>query len=232
MVQVIPERGNTYTLEVRPVGHPGMTFLPGQFAWITVQNSPFSDTEHPFSISSSAERSNCLSFTIREFGNFTRGIKNLQPGQRVWVDGPYGAFSVDRQTHAKGFAFIAGGVGITPMMSMLRTLADRRDQRPLLLIYANKDWENVIFREEIEQLKENLNLRLVHVIENPSENWHGEKGFISLEMLERILPKPTQRNDWEIFICGPEPMMNSVENNLSKLGVWWGDFHSERFNLV
>lgn len=232
VVQVIPERGNTYTLEVKPVGHQGMKFLPGQFAWITVWNSPFSDTEHPFSISSSAEHPGYLSFTIKEFGKFTQQIKTLQPGQRVWVDGPYGAFSLDRHTHAKGFAFIAGGVGITPMMSMLRTLADRGDQRPLLLIYANKDWDKVIFREEIEHLKARLNLQVIHVVENPPNNWNGEKGYINREVLERTLPKPIQRNDWEIFICGPEQMMNSVESYLPQLGIWWGDFHSERFNLV
>jgi predicted ferric reductase len=230
--QVIPERGNTYTLEIKPLGHLGMKFLPGQFAWITIWNSPFSDTEHPFSISSSAERPDHLCFTIKEFGNFTQRIKTLQLGQRVWVDGPYGAFSLDRHTHARGFAFIAGGVGITPIMSMLRTLADRRDQRPLVLIYANKNWDNVIFREEIDELKQRLNLKVVHVLENPPESWQGEKGYINQEILERALPKPLQRNDWEIFICGPDPMMNTVESNLPKLGVWWGDFHSERFNLV
>ncbi len=232
VVRVIPERGNTYTLEVKPVGHRGMKFSPGQFAWLTIWDSPFSDTEHPFSISSSAEHTNCLSFTIKEFGDFTQRIKTLQPGQRLWVDGPYGAFSIDRHHHAKGFAFIAGGVGITPIMSMLRTLADRRDPRPLLLFYANKNWDNVIFREELEQLKASLNLQVVHVLETPPEGWQGEKGYITKEMLERYLPTPSQRNDWEIFICGPEPLMNSVEKNLPQIGVWWGDFHSERFNLV
>lgn len=232
VVRVTPERGNTYTLEVRPVGHRGMNFLPGQFAWITVWHSPFSDTEHPFSISSSAERPDCLSFTIKEFGDFTQRIKTLQPGQRLWVDGPYGAFSVDRHSHAKGFAFIAGGVGITPMMSMLRTLADRGDRRPLLLIYANKSWDNVIFREEIEHLKDRLNLQVVHVLEISPESWQGEQGFLNQQILERTLPKPAQRNEWEIFICGPERMMDAVEKTLPSLGVWWGDYHSERFDLV
>lgn len=112
VVRVIPKRGNTYTLEVKPVGHRGMQFSPGQFAWLTIWNSPFSDTEHPFSISSSAGRTNCLSFTIKEFGDFTRQIKTLQPGQRLYVDGPYGAFSTDRHRHAKGFALIAGRIAL------------------------------------------------------------------------------------------------------------------------
>jgi 3-phenylpropionate/trans-cinnamate dioxygenase ferredoxin reductase subunit len=64
--KVIPERGNAWTLVLRPNGHPGMRFEPGQFAWITVWDSPFKDHEHPFSISSSAEEKGRLTFTIKE----------------------------------------------------------------------------------------------------------------------------------------------------------------------
>lgn len=230
--KVIPERGNAWSLVLKPVGHPGMTFMPGQFAWITAWKSPFADTEHPFSFSSSASQPNRLAFTIKELGDFTATIKTLQPGQKVYLDGPFGHFSVDRHPHARMFAFIAGGVGITPMMSMLRTLVDRGDKRPLLLIYANKDWENIIFREELESLKDSLNLTLIHVLEKAPPDWTGETGFVSESLLERYLPKDLPRNSIEVFICGPQPMMNAVENSLIKLGVPFGDFHSERFNLV
>jgi predicted ferric reductase len=230
--KVIAERGNAWSLVLKPVGHPGMTFMPGQFAWITAWKSPFADTEHPFSFSSSASQPNRLAFTIKELGDFTATIKTLQPGQKVYLDGPFGHFSVDRHPHARTFAFIAGGVGITPMMSMLRTLADRGDERPLLLFYANKDWENVIFREELESLKASLNLTLIHVLEKAPPDWTGETGFITESILGRYLPKDLPRNSIEVFICGPQPMMDAVENALIKLGIPFGDFHSERFNLV
>lgn len=230
--QVLQERGNSWTLVVKPQGHAGMQFMPGQFAWLTAWKSPFSDTEHPFSISSSANHSDHLAFTIKELGDFTSTIKELQVGQKVYLDGPFGAFSVDRHPLAPQFAFIAGGVGITPIMSMLRTLADRGDKRSLLLIYANRDWESVIFREELEALKSRLNLTLVHVLANPPEGWTGESGFVSQEMLDRYLPKEKARNTIEVFICGPQPMMNAAESSLIKIGVPLGDFHSERFNLV
>ncbi|MBN1145985.1 MAG: ferric reductase-like transmembrane domain-containing protein [Anaerolineales bacterium] len=232
VAEVISERANSYTLVAKPVGHQGMKFQPGQFAWLTAWSTPFADTEHPFSLSSSAEHPDRVALTIKEFGDFTQRIKELEVGQKIFLDGPYGAFSIDRHPHAIGFVFIAGGVGITPMMSMMRTMADRGDQRPVVLIYANKDWENVIFREQIDQLKDRLNLQVVHVLESPAEGWQGESGYVSREILERHLPNPFERNQWEIFICGPEPMMNAVERSLTNLGVWWGDFHSERFNLV
>lgn len=230
--KVIEERSNTWTLVVKPLGHAGMKFMPGQFAWLTALKSPFADAEHPFSISSSACQTEQLSFTIKELGDFTRTIKQLGPGQKVYLDGPFGAFSVDRQAHAPQFAFIAGGVGITPIMSMLRTLADRGDKRPLLLIYGNQDWENIIFREELESLISKLNLRVVHVLGKPPQDWSGEKGFINQEILDRYLPKEKARDTIEVFICGPLPMMNAVETALSKIGVPVGDFHSERFDLV
>jgi predicted ferric reductase len=226
------EHGNAWTLAVKPVGHAGMRFIPGQFAWLTAWNSPFSDREHPFSISSSASNPEKIEFTIKELGDFTSTIKEMKPGQKVYLDGPFGAFSVDRHPHAKGYNFIAGGIGITPFMSMLRTLKDRNDKRPLLLIYANNRWEDITFREEIEALQNSLNLKVVHVLANPPEGWQGERGFVTSEILERYLPEEREANVYETFICGPPPMMDAIERTLPKLGISLGDFHSERFNLV
>jgi predicted ferric reductase len=123
-------------------------------------------------------------------------------------------------------------VGITPIMSMLRTLADRGDQRPLLLIYANLDWDNIIFREELEILKEQLKLSLVYVLAKPSDGWSGETGYVTQAMLDRYLPKEKERDTIEVFVCGPPPMMDAVELALTRIGVPFGDYHSERFNLV
>jgi 3-phenylpropionate/trans-cinnamate dioxygenase ferredoxin reductase subunit len=230
--KVIPERGNAWTVVLRPENHKGFRFQPGQFAWITAWDSPTRDHEHPFSFSSSAKESSLLAFTIKELGDFTASIKNLSQSQRVYVDGPYGAFSIDRHPHAQEFAFIAGGIGITPMMSMMRTMADRGDSRPLTLIYANKTIESVTFLEELEKLAPRLNLKIVHVLESPSEDWTGEKGFVNAEILERNLPADRRPNWIEILICGPGPMMNAVEKALIQIGVPLGDFHSERFDLV
>lgn len=227
---VIQERGNAWTLALRPDGHKGLTFSPGQFAWLTIWDSPFSDREHPFSFSSSAAQPERLAFTIKELGDFTARIRQVQPGQAVYLDGPHGAFSIDRHPDAPGYVFIAGGVGITPMMSMLRTLADRGDRRPLLLIYASKTWDAVTFREEIEGLEKRLNLRVAHVLEKAHEGWAGETGFVNADILRRYLPDNSA--ECEHFICGPEPMMNAVEKTLNQLGVPFAQFHSERFNLV
>ena len=232
VIDVREQPGKAYSLTLKPIGHAGFRFHPGQFAWITAWNSPFADTEHPFSFSSSAEQPGTIEFTIKELGDFTSTIKSMQPGQTVYVDGPYGAFSIDRHPHARGFVFIAGGIGITPMLSMLRTLADRNDRRPLTLIYANKTLDTAPFRGEIEQLKPRLDLRVVEVLENPPPDWQGEQGFVTRAVLDRHLPADRVKDVYEIFICGPKPMMDAVEKALVQSGIFIGDFHSERFDLV
>lgn len=232
VVSVIEERGNAWTMVLRPEGHPGLKFKPGQFAWLSVWDSPLKDHEHPFSISSSAENDKTLAFSIKELGDFTSTIKNLKPEHTVYVDGPYGSFSVDRHPSAREYIFIAGGVGITPIMSTLRTLADRGDGRPLTLLYANKDLDSMTFCEEIETLKTRLHLKFVPVLEKPSEGWTGERGYLNAEILSHYIPDERVQDRFEVFICGPSPMMDAVENALVKLGVPAGDFHSERFDFV
>jgi predicted ferric reductase len=229
VADVIEERGGTWTLVLQPDGHSGLRFKPGQFAWLTLWNSPYAIKEHPFSFSSSAANPQQLRMTIKELGDFTATIKEAQAGKRAYLDGPYGQFSIDRYP-AQGYVFISGGSGIGPIMSMLRTLADREDKRPLLLIYANKEWDGVIFREEIEALQQRLNLQVVHVLEEAPEGWEGETGFITADVLKRYLPE--HRASREYFVCGPDPMMDAVEGALTEIGVPLNNIQSERYNFV
>ncbi len=187
---------------MRPDGHEGFGFKPGQFAWLTVWNSPFAIKEHPFSFSSSAADSGEFSFTVKELGDFTGMVKEISSGERVYLDGSHGQFTVDRWGGPKN-VFVAGGIGVTPIMSMLRTLADRGDRRPLLLVYASRTWEDVIFREELEGLEERLNLRVAHVIEDPPDGWEGERGYVTAGVLDCCLPEGHE--ECEYFTCGRTP---------------------------
>jgi len=153
----------------------------------------------------------------------------VQPGTTAYVEGPHGAFSIDRYP-GPGCVFVAGGVGITPIMSMLRTLADRRDPRPQLLVYGARSWDDVTFRDELEALRERLDLRLVYVLSEPPYDWPGERGRISFELLERHLPQ--DRAERLYFICGPPPMMEGVEQSLRRAGVPWPRIYTERFTMV
>ena len=227
--EIIKEKGNTWTIILHPEGHDGITFQPGQFAWLTLFHSPFSMKGHPFSISSSAEQPSALGFSIKELGDFTRRMKKVVPGQKAFLDGPYGAFSCDRH-QSPGYVFIAGGIGIAPIMSMLRTLADRKSSIPLFLIYAYDSLERLTFDEEIQALGSKLNLQTCYVLKSPPQEWQGETGILSPEIIRHHLPPNYAELDY--FVCGPVPMIHMVERTLFKRGVPLSSIHSELFDLV
>lgn len=227
--EVAVERGGAWTLWLRPVGHEGIRFLPGQFAWLTLGRTPFAIEDHPFSISSSAEDRRRIAFTIKEAGDFTSTIGDVERGSAAYVEGPHGAFSVDRY-EAAGCVFVAGGVGITPIISMLLTLADRGDPHPHLLVYGSRTWQEVTFREELDELRERLRLTVVHVLSDPPQGWRGERGRITTSLLDDHLPN--RRADYLYFVCGPPPMMDAVERSLLQAGVPWPSIYTERFNMV
>jgi predicted ferric reductase len=214
---------------MQPDGHAGFRFRPGQFGWMTLWGSPFKITGHPFSFSSSAEAvDGRVEMTIRNLGDFTSAVDKVPVGQRVYIDGPYGAFTIGNP--ADMHVLIAGGVGITPMTSMIRTFADRGDPRPVILLYGSKDWESITFREDLEALKARLNLTVVHVLADPPPGWTGERGFITAEVFKRHLPPPYA--DHEYFICGPNVMMDAIEAALGQMKVPMSKYHSERYSFV
>lgn len=230
VVEVRAEGGDTTTLTVMPDGHAGLRFAPGQFAWLTARASPFSFEEHPFSFSGSAERPGRLTFSIKALGDFTRTVATIEPGETVYLDGPYGVFSTDRYPQAAGFVFVAAGVGIAPIMSMLRTLADRGDQRPLLLIDANRGLGAMSFRDELEALRGRLDLRIVPVLEDPPPGWLGERGRIDSALLRRVLPATLKAHEY--FVCGPRVVSEIVQRELHSRGVGLGHVHFELFDMV
>ena len=149
-------------------------------------------------------------------------------GTRAFVEGPHGAFTLADE--AEGAVFVAGGVGITPVMSILRTMRDRGDRRPALLVYAAASLERMIFREELEALRGEMNLRIVRVLESPLDGWEEERGWVTDDLLDRLLPVETR--SWHHFVCGPDPMMDVVESALLARGIPGDRLLSERFNIA
>jgi predicted ferric reductase len=231
VAQVRSERGGAWTIKLRPIGHAGISFQPGQFGWIIVGRSPFATTQHPFSFSSSAEVGDgTVEMTIKAAGDFTSTIGDVTVGTKAWVDGPHGVFTPDRN-EGPGFVLIGGGVGITPLMSILRTMADRDDRRPVLLVVGNPKLEEATFLEEIDALTGRLDLRIVHVLQHPDPSWTGETGFIDAELLRRHLPPRAERQQY--FVCGPPPMLDALEAALGdELGIPIDHIHTERFEFV
>lgn len=235
VTDIAEEQGDCWTLTLTPDGHQGLSFLPGQFAWLSLGHSPLAMQEHPFSIASAPRRDGSLQFTIKELGDFTNDIGKTQKGQRAYVDGPYGVFSYDRHPGAPGYVFIAGGIGIAPLIGMIQALADRGDQRHHVMFSAHSEWQRIPRRDELLALSKRLNLTLVFVLEDPPNlddmpDCHGESGYITLEMLKTYLPDEFQH--YQYFMCGPLPMLNAVRDSLDKLQVPATQIHSELFDMA
>lgn len=229
------ERGDAHTLVLKPIGHDGFSFEPGQYAWIKTGRTPFGVGQHPISLSSVAdvEPGGTISFTIKNLGNWSGNVvPNIQPGEKMWVDGPYGVLSADRE-QGMGYVLIAGGVGITPLYSMCQTLAARGDVRPVLLFYGARTYDDLTFREEFEALKDKMNLDVIYVLSEPEDDWEGERGFINAKILSRHFPEQfrKQYHRFVYFICGPEPLMDAMEELLPELGIPRDKVFSERFGM-
>jgi len=232
VVRNTQELGDARTIVLQPIGHNGISFEPGQFAWLLMGNTPFQHEEHPISFSSSAEIApgHEVAFTIKALGDWSGAVvPGIQPGTRVWLDGPYGVFSPDRE-QGPGYVLIGGGIGITPLYSMCLTMADREDVRPVLLFYASRDCQELTFQRELDELSHRMKLRIVYVLEHPAADWHGEAGRIDSALLLRYLPK--RYNRFQYFVCGPPPMMDAMEQSLPTLGIPAENIHTERFDVV
>lgn len=229
--EIRKERGDVWTAVLSPAKGKALRFMPGQFAWLTAWKTPFSDSEHPFSLVSSSEQSDYIEMSIKNLGKFTSKIQALKPGDKVYVDGPYGSFSIDRYPQAKNLVFIPGGIGVTPIMSMLRSMAARGDKRPVRVLYANQTWDATTFREEMEALQKKLNMKLTYIIERPDAGWQGESGFLNADIIRKSIPAEWLNGNSDVFLCGPGPMMNAVEKALIQAGFSESQIHSERFAL-
>ncbi len=225
VIGVRPEHGGAVTLVLDPEKLDGLRFRAGQFAWLTLDGSPFRACERPFFFSGSSMRAPRLELTVKAVGPFTRRAQQVKPGTLAWVDGPFGHTSIDSFPDADRYVHVAGDVGIAFCISMLRTLADRGDRRPHTLVYGSADWDSAAFREELAELASRIDLKVVHVLEKPPLGWLGETGVIGPELLERHLPRSGRR---VCFVCGPDAMMDAAEAALAALGVPVEDIHAER----
>ncbi len=228
LVGIRAEHGDVTTVQLEADGHDGIHLAPGQFAWLRLGGSPYSINEHPFSLSSSAIDPRHPEFSIKASGDYTRTIRDLQIGTRVLLDGPHGAW--EPALPACGFVLIVGGIGVTPAMSIIRTMADLADDRPVDLIYGARTWDDVSFREELAHLAERMNLRITFVLSSPEPGWAGRTGYISRELLEEAFPADAaQRN---VVVCGPPPMMHATVDALHELGIPEAHVRIERFEAV
>lgn len=233
VTEVRQESPKVWTLKFAPPpGEPRFDFLPGQFQFVTLlRGRELPKEEHHFTISSSPTETGYHAATIKESGDFTAGIGRTISGDTAMIQAPFGRFSYVLHPEWRDLVFIAGGIGITPLMSNLRHMRDTRAERRVLLLFANRDEPDIIFREELARMEAGgpPDLKVVHILSRPGAAWQGERGHLDREKLARL---GGDRLATSVFwLCCPPAMLKSKVAILRDLGVPYGRITYEFFSL-
>ena len=229
VVEVTRVGPGRWTLAVESV-HGGMRFRAGEFAWLKIGPTPFTVREHPMSFASAPGDGRRIEFLIREAGDFTRKIGATALGTLVWIDGPHGAFVLPGagEAEARRIVLLAGGVGLAPILSILRDAAARGDPRSFHLIFGNRTEDQIVLRTGIEALKSNFDLRVDYVLSEPPAGWTGAIGQLDAATVGRLLAG-TRAAEGLYYLCGPPVMVAAAERALAGLGIPPGRVIAERF---
>lgn len=231
VVRIAQETHNVWSLEMAPInGARGMQNLPGQFGFLTLYRAGRPIEEHPFTIASAPSDSGRVVITIKASGDYTATIGLTSVGDRASLSGPYGRFSYVLRPEEKDLVFIAAGVGITPMLSMLRHMRDTRTDISVVLLYGNKQERDIIAGPELKSIAEGSHPRLtvVHVLSDPGVEWKGVKGRIDGPLVQRHV---SQLDNKVFYVCGPPLMTSGVIAGLRRMGVPKHRVHMEQFSL-
>lgn len=212
---------NVTTIEFELEKGKAINHNPGQFAFFRFLDRFPGPEEHPFTISAAENPA----VTAKALGDFTTKLPDVKEGARVRIDGPYGVFSYRSIPKEIPLVFIAGGIGITPFLSMLRGMRREHDERSPLLLWSVRRKSEFIYLGELQERS-----RVLPVLTNEDEDWEGERGMFDYEMLTKLVPNEMLEQA-SFFICGPPPMMAAVRNSLSRMDVPKQRMHWEQFNL-
>lgn len=142
----------------------------------------------------------------------------LKVGDSIGIRGPKGNFAY-RCNMVRAIGMIAGGTGITPMLQIIRRICnDPMDKTKVVLIFANVTEKDILLKEELDQIATNApdNFKVHFVLERPPENWKGEVGLVTKEMIQNYCPSPAK--DIKLLLCGPLPMIKSMTLATNELG--------------
>lgn len=215
-----------------PEGDRLFEFDAGQFLtlMLDIDGTP---VNRCYTISSPPTRPNRIAITVKRVvgGKVSNWVHdNIVPGSKVTALAPLGAFTLTSRPTEK-LLLLSAGSGITPLMSMLRTLYDLGSDADVVFLHSARTPSDIVFRSELAAIEMHMpNLRVVHVCEAdyPSERWGGMRGRLSPTMLHTIVPDLLERT---IFNCGPMPYMDAVRRILGELDFDLGSYHEESFTF-
>ena len=207
-------------------------FEPGQFVTLELEidGQPISRC---YTISSPPTRPHLIAITVKRVvgGPVSNWLHdNVTPGAKITVRAPLGQFILPGRPAAK-YLFLSGGSGITPVMSMTRTLFDLGSDADVLFVHAARTPADIIFRRELEAIAAVApNIRVVHICESdyPSERWIGLRGRLTAAALQAIAPDLHER---VTYTCGPPAYMAAVRRVLGEASYDMAKYHEESFSF-
>lgn len=213
------ETKDTFTLVLKP--HGDFKFRAGQFCFLRI-NKENLYARHPFTISSSPNEKT-LNFTIKMSGRFTKVASELKVGEEIFVEGPFGVFTFE--DGEKDLVFIAGGVGITPFMSMIKDNLNRKIDNDMLLLYGARRKNEIIFKKKLDGIS-SKDFSKVYVLNKEKGGKVFESGRVNKKMIRKYVKDVGNSS---FYLCGPQVMMESIKEILLNLGVHEKDIKMESF---
>ena len=209
---------NVFEIEIVP-SKEVMKFYPGQFIFIRFVGVGISSEPHPFSIASSSQDKN-VKIVIKSLGDFTSTLGSIKSGMLAKVEGPYGSF-YEKENSTKKEIWIAGGVGITPFLSMARSIKNL--DHNVDLYYCIKNQSEAVLLEDLKSIA--FNNQKFNVIP-----WYSdEKGFINGDIINKF---SNNMKNVDIYMCGPPGFMTILNNQFINLEVDKDNIHFEAFNFL
>ena len=219
VVRIFEETPNVRTLRLASPDGSEVPFrhFPGQFVTFTVR--PIDQAvKRSYTIASSPTRRDYLEVTVKreEYGTVSSFLHAVHEGDTLQVTGPSGNFTFVGEG-ANSIVLISGGVGITPMMGVLRYLTDRSWSGSIFFVYGCRTDKDVIYREELEYLQRRYpNLALTIAANEAPADWPHARGQITKELLAEAVPYIQTRR---VHLCGPPGMMSALKATLAEMGV-------------
>ncbi len=203
-------------------------FEAGQFAWLTVGRR-HTVTDNPFSIASAPTDLPRLRFLVRDAGDMSGGVSKLSAGTPVGVDGPHGSFTL-REAGPGPILLIAGGIGVAPILSIIRELSQQADTRPVRLIAGARTPAGHVVRDEIAAAAADLDFAALYLADEEGDGPSCERGTCDAGHVARLM----ENHDiaaTTAFVCGPPAMMEHAVRALLGAGVALDRIVMERFDF-
>ena len=192
-----------------------LTYKPGQYFFITIKQGDRELTKH-FSFSSSPTEKDHFEFTKKFTDHeYSMALKAAKVGDWARIDAPYGQFTFEGE-YPK-IALLAGGIGITPFMSICKYATDKHLDSIITLFYGCRTEADIAFKEELGSMQnENKNFKMVCIVTQPTSQWKGETGIITADMIKKALPDYKENI---FYTCGPPGMVKAMETIIESLGL-------------